>query len=187
MGQSERHEGRAAVFRYCALIMVVLISLSYGCSSPQITQEKTIQELNALGRNPNIKFNYARFYHHGNQSVVSIQYRNAGPSPAYSVVTDLKVSLDAHDVPIEQDSIRLEPTLTPNATPRELRGILPDVFFGKVMSGKMKLTMEFAAQYQNEQGKQFVSVSIWQFSRFTLEPFLIEEKLNQAVQPSSKS
>ena len=175
------------MFQSCALIMVVLISLFYGCSSPSITQEKTIQELNALVRTPNIQFNYARFYHHGNQSIVSIQYKNAGTSPAYSLVTDLKVYLDAHDVPIEQDSIRLESTLAPNATPHVLRGILPEAFFEKVMSGKSKFTMEFGVHYQNEQGKQFVSFSIWQFSRFTMEPFLIEEKLNIAVPPPSKS
>jgi len=175
------------VFRYCALIMVVLISLSYGCSSPPITQENIIQKLHALVRSPNIQFNYARFYHQGNQSVVSIHYKNTGASAAYSMVTDLKVYLDAKDVPIEQDSLKLEPILAPNAHPRELRGILPDAFFEKVMSGKSKLTMEFGAQYQNEQGKQFVSFSVWQFSKFTLEPFLVEEKLNLAVQPSSKS
>ena len=173
--------------RYCALIMVVLISLSSGCSSPPITQENMIQKLHALMRSPNIQFNYARFYHQGNQSVVSIHYKNTGASPAYSMVTDLKVYLDAKDVPIEQDSLRLEPVLAPNAYPRELRGILPDAFFEKVMSGKSKLTMEFGAQYQNEQGKQFVSFSVWQFSKFTLEPFLVEEKLNLAVQPSSRS
>ena len=51
------------MFRYGALTMVVLISLSYGCSSPSITQEKTIQELNAVVRNPDIQFNDAKFYH----------------------------------------------------------------------------------------------------------------------------
>jgi hypothetical protein len=158
------------------MIMVVLISLSYGCSSPPITQEKIIQEPNAVMRNPNIQFYNARFYHQGDQSLVSIRYRNSGLNHAYSVVTDLKVFLDEHNVPIEEDSIRFESTLAPNAAPRELRGILPDTFFEKVMSGKGKLTMEFAAQYQNEQGKHLVVFSIWQFSRSTMEPFLIEEK-----------
>ena len=174
-------------WRYGALIMGVLISLSYGCSTTPITSEKIIQKLHALVRTPNIRFNYARFYHQGNHSIVSIHYKNAGTSPAYSVVTDLKVYLDAKDVPIEQDSLRLEPILAPNAHPRELRGVLPDTFFEKVTDGKGKLTMEFGAQYQNDQGKQFVSFSVWQFSKFTLEPFLVEEKLNLAVQPSSKS
>lgn len=173
------------MFRYCALIMVALISLSYGCSSPPITQEKTIQELNAVVRNPNIQFNNARFYHENQKSLVSIRYRNSGPSHAYRVVTDLKVFLDAHNVPIEEDPIGLESTLAPNAA-RELSGILPDTFFEKVMNGTAKLTMEYTAQYQNEQGKQFVAFSIWQFSRTTMEPFLIEDQLNLTVHPPPK-
>ena len=163
--------------RYCALTMVVLISLSYGCSSPPITQEITVLELEAMERNPSIKFNNARFYHQNQKSVVSIGYRNSGHSHAYRVVTDLKVFLDAHNVPIEEDSIGFESTLALNA-PRELRGILPDTFFEKVINGTGKLTMESTAQYQNKQGKQFVGVSIWQFSRTTMEPFLLEERLN---------
>ncbi len=173
------------MFRYCALIMVVLISLSYGCSSPAITQEKTIQELNAVVRNPNIQFNNARFYHENQKSLVSIRYRNSGPSHAYHVVTGLEVFLDAHNVPIEEDSIGLESTLAPNDD-RGLRGILPDTFFEKVMDGTAKLTMEYTAQYQNEQGKQFVAFSIWQFSRTTMEPFLIENQLNLTVHPPPK-
>jgi hypothetical protein len=179
------HEGRTAMFKYCALIMVVLISLSYGCSSPPITQEKTIQELNAVVRNPNIQFNNARFYHESQKSLVAIRYRNSGPSHAYRVVTDLKVFLDAHHVPIEEDSIGFESTLAPNAA-RELRGILPDTFFEKVMNGTAKLTMEFTASYYNEQGKQFVALSTWQFSRTTMEPFLLEEQVNLTLRPTPK-
>ena len=173
------------MFRYCALIMVVLISLSYGCSSPSITQEKTILELNAVVRNPNIQFNNARFYHESQKSLVSIRYRNSGPSHAYRVITDLKVFLDAHIVPIEEDTLGFESTLAPNAG-RELRGILPDTFFEKVMNGAAKLTMEFTASYYNEPGKQFVARSIWQFSRTTMEPFLIEDQIKLAAHPLPK-
>jgi len=162
MGHYERQEGGAVVSRSGALIIALLISLSYGCSSPPpITQEKPIKEPNAPVPGPNIQFKYARFYHQGNQAVVSIRFRNTGLNPAYSIVTGLKVYLDAHNVPVQQESIRLEPILAPNAPPRELQGILPDAFFEKVMRGKSKLTMEFAVQYQNEQGQQFVSSSIW--------------------------
>lgn len=173
------------MFRYCALIMVVLISLSYGCSSPSIAQEKTIQELNAVVRNPNIQSNNARFYHKNQQSVVSIRYRNSGQSNAYRVVADLKVFLDAHNVPIEEDAIGFESTLAPDAA-LELRGILPDTFFQKVINGTGKLTIEFTASYQNEQGKPFAPFSIWQFSRSTMEPFLLEDRLNVPVHPPSK-
>lgn len=173
------------MFRYCALIIVVLISLSYGCSSPPITREKTIQELNAVVRNPTFQFSNARFYHQSQQSLVSIRYRNSGRSHAYRVVTDVKVFLDAHNVPIEEDPIGIEPTLAPNAT-RELRGILPDTFFETVMNGKAKLTMEFTAAYQNEQGKQFVAFSIWQFSRSAMELFLLEDQLTSTVHPPPK-
>lgn len=170
------------MFRYCALIMVVLVSLSYGCSSPPITQEKTIQELNAVVRNPNIQFNNARFYHESNKSLVTIRCRNSGLSDAYRVVTDLKVFLDAQNVPIAEDSLGFESTLAPNAA-RELRGILPDTFFEKVMNGTAKLTMEYTASYYNEQGKQFVALSIWQFSRTTMEPFLLEESSVTVLPP----
>ena len=173
------------MFRYGALTMVVLISLSYGCSSPPITQETTVRELEAIERNPSIQFNNARFYHGNQKSLVSIPYRNSGPNHAYRVVTDLKVFLDANTVPIEEDSLRFESTLAPNA-PRELRGILPDTFFEKVMNGTAKLTMESTASYYNEQGKQFVARSIWQFSRTTMEPFLLEDQLNQRVDPPPK-
>lgn len=169
------------IFRYCSLIMVVLISLSYGCSSPPVTQEKSIQELKAVVRNPNIQSNDARFYHESQKSLVSIRYRNSGQSHAYRVITDLKVFLDSHNVPInvpiEDDSIGFESTLAPNAS-RELRGILPDTFFEKVLNGTEKLTMAFTAQYQNEQGKQFEAFSIWQFSRSTMEPFLLKDRAN---------
>lgn len=165
------------MFRYCALILVVLISLSYGCSSPPSTQEITVRELEAVVRNPNIQFNNARFNHESQKSLVSVRYRNYGPSHAYRVVTDLKVFLDAHIVPIQEDSLGFESTLAPNAA-RELRGILPGSFFEKVMNDTAKLTMEFTASYYNEQGKQFVARSIWQFSRTTMEPFLLEDQLN---------
>ena len=170
------------MFRYCALILVVLLSLSYGCSSPSITQEKTIEELNAAVRNPSIQFNHARFYHESQNSLVTIRYRNSGPSHAYRVVTDLKVFLDAHIVPIEEDSLGFESTLAPNAG-RELRGILPATFFEKVMNGTAKLTMEFTASYYNEAGKQFVARSVWQFGRTTMEPFLLEDQANVTVHP----
>jgi hypothetical protein len=158
-------------------MMVILISLSYGCSSPPITQEKTIQELNAIVRNPNIQSNNAKFYHESQKSLVSIRYRNSGQSHAYRVITFLKVFLDAHNVPIEEDSIEFESKLAPNGA-RELHGILPDTFFEKVMNGTGKLTIGFTAQYQNEQGRQFEAFSIWQFSRITMEPFLLEDRAN---------
>lgn len=170
------------MFRYCALTMVVLISLSYGCSSPPITQEKIVRELEAMVRNPSIQFNDARFYHESQKSLVSIRYRNSGSSNAYRVVTDLKVFLDEHNVPIQEDSLGFESTLAPNAA-RELRGILPDTFFEKVMNGTAKLTMEYTASYYNEPGKQFVARSIRQFSRTTMEPFLLEDQANVTVHP----
>lgn len=173
------------MLRYRTLLFVVLISLSYGCSSPPFTQERAVRELEAMNRNPNIQFNTARFYHGNQQSLVAIRYRNTGASHAYRVVTDLKVFLDAHNVPIEEDSVRLESTLAPNA-PRELNGILPDTFFEKVMNGSGKLTIESTASYYNGQGKQFVARSIWQFSRTTMEPFLLEEQLNYGVDPLPK-
>ena len=79
------------MFRYCALTMVVLISLSYGCSPP-ITQEITVRELEAMVRNPRIQFNDARFYHDepklaGLLSGIGIMVQVY----AYRVVTDLKV------------------------------------------------------------------------------------------------
>jgi hypothetical protein len=162
------------MFRYCALTMVVLISLSYGCSKPPITQETTVLELEAMPRNPSIQFNQARFYHSSHKSLVSIRYYNNGASHAYRVVTHFKVFLDAHNVPIEEDSLGFESTLAPKAS-RELRGILPDTFFEKVLNDTAKFTMEFTASYYNQQGKQFVARSIWQFSRITMEPFLLED------------
>jgi len=173
------------MFRYCALIMVVLISLSYGCSPP-ITQEITVRELEAMARNPSIQFNDARFYHANQQSLVSVRYRNAGASHAYRVVTDLKVFLDAHNVPIQEDVPGFKSTLAPDAA-REVRGILPDTFFEKVIiDGAAKLTMKFTASYYNEQGKQFVASSIWQFSRTTMETFLLEDQLNYRADPLPK-
>ena len=168
------------MLRYCALTVVVLIALSYGCSSTPITQEETIRELEAKVRNPSIQFNNARFYHESQKSLVSIRYKNSGPSDAYRVVADFKVFLDAHIVPIEEDSLGFASTLAPNAA-RELRGILPDTFFEKVTNGTAKLTMEFTASYSNESGKQFVARSIWQFSRATMEPFRLEDQANIPV------
>jgi len=173
------------MFLYYALTMGVLVSLAYGCSSSPITQEQTVRELEAMVRNPRIQFNDARFYRVREKSLVSIRYRNSGASHAYRVVTDLKVFQDAHNVPIEEESIGYMSTLAPNAA-RELRGVLPDTFFEKVMNDKAKLTMEYTVSYQNEQGKQFVAVSIWQFSRTTMEPFLIEDQLNSTVPPPPK-
>jgi hypothetical protein len=162
-------------FRYCALILVVFISLSYGCGSPAITQEKTIQELKTVVRNPIMQSNDARFYHENQKSLVSIRYRNSGHSHAYRVITDLKVFLDSHNVPMEEDAIGFDSTLAPKAA-RELRGILPDTFFEKVMNGTAKLTMVFTAQYQNEKGKQFEDFSIWEFNRSTIDLFLLENR-----------
>jgi hypothetical protein len=47
-----------------------------------------------------------------------------------------------------------------------------------VMNGTAKLTMEIAAQYQNEQGKQFEAFSVWQFTKSTMELFLLEDRAN---------
>jgi hypothetical protein len=38
--------------------------------------------------------------------------------------------------------------------------------------------MEVTASYYNEKGKQSVARSIWQFSRNTMEPFLLENHSN---------
>ena len=166
---------RTAMCRSCELIMVALISLSYGCSAP-VTQETTIQSLHALVRNPTIQSSDGRFYHESQKSLVSIRYRNSGHGHAYHVVTDLKVFLNALIVPIEEDSIGFESILAPNAG-IELRGILPDAFFEKVTDGTGKLTMEFIAQYQNEQGEKFEAFSAWQFSRSRME-FLLVHRTN---------
>ena len=155
--------------------MVALISLSYGCSAP-VTQETTIQSLHALARNPSIQSHDGRFYHESQKSLVSIRYRNSGLSHAYGVITDLKVFLNAVIVPIEEDSIGFESILAPNSG-IELRGILPDAFFEKVTDGTGKLTMEFTAQYQNEQGRKFEAFSAWQFSRSRME-FLLVDRTN---------
>lgn len=163
------------LFRSSALIMVVLISLSYGCSAP-VTQEKTIQELHAVVRTPNIQSHYARFYHENQKSLVSIRYWNSGLSPAYRVLTDLKVFLGSQNVPMN-GPIGFDSTLAPNAG-RVLHGILPDTLFEKVMDGTAKLSIVFRAQYENDQGQPFEASSIWQFNRSTMEPFLIEERAN---------
>jgi hypothetical protein len=60
----------------------------------------------------------------------------------------------------------------------ELRGTLSDAFFENVMNGKTTLLMECTVRYQDEQGQEFEALSSWQFSRSTLEFFLIEERAN---------
>jgi hypothetical protein len=173
------------MFRYCVPILVVLISLSYGCS-PLDTQEKTVQQSSGTGevkepeavvRRPIVRSsNYARFYHENQASRVSIRYKNSGRSQAYRIQTDLDIFLDRQSVPIEQDnSIVL--TLVPNGA-LELRGTLPDTFFGEVMDGKAELRIESTVHYQNEQGQEFESFSAWQFSQSTMELFPLEDRAN---------
>ena len=127
-------------FRYCSLIMVVLISLSYGCGTgyavgtPLVVQEKgTIQELKAIVRNPNIQSNDARFYHESQKSLVSIRYKNSGQSHAYRVITALEVFLDSHNVPmnVRYRKILSRSLNTCSECSPELQGTLPDTFFGK--------------------------------------------------------
>lgn len=172
------------MFRYCVPIMVVLISLSYGCA-PLDTQEQTVQQSSGTGevkepeavvRRPNIRSNDARFYHENQASRVSIRYKNSGQSRAYRVQTNLAILLDGYSVPIEADNTIVS-TLAPNEG-LDLRGTLPDTFFGGVMNGKAELRIEFTVQYQNEQGKKFKAVSVWQFSRSTMELFLLEDRAN---------
>jgi hypothetical protein len=107
---------------------------------------------------------------------VAIRYRNAGLSPANRVRTDLAVFLDGNSVPIEKDTFTV-PTLAPSRS-LELRGILPDTFFDGVMDGNATLLMEFTVRYQDEQGQEFEASSTWQFSRSTMEFFLLEERAN---------
>jgi hypothetical protein len=172
------------MFRYCVPITVVLIFLSYGCT-PLDTQEKTVQlssgtgevkEPEAVVRRPNIRSNDARFYHENQESRVSIRYKNSGQSQAYRVQTNLAIFLDGYSVPIEEDN-SIVSTLAPNEA-LELRGILPDTFFGGVIHSKAKLRVEFTVQYQNEQGKEFEASSVWQFSRSSMELFLLEDRAN---------
>ena len=176
------------MFRYGLPILVVLIALSTSCG-PLETQENTVEqsaeqsrgteevkEPKGVVRRPNIQSHHARFYHESQRSRVSIRYRNAGLNPAYSVRTDLAVFLDGNSVPIEQDTFTV-PTLAPNRG-LELRGTLSDPFFENVMNGKTTLLMEFTVRYQDEQGQEFEALSTWQFSRSTLELFLIEERAN---------
>ncbi|TKB88484.1 MAG: hypothetical protein E8D41_15885 [Nitrospira sp.] len=176
------------MFRYCAPVFVLLIALSTSCG-PLETQENTVEqsveqppgtgagkEPKGVVRRPNIQSHNARFYHESQRSRVSIRYRNTGLNPAYSVRTDLAVFLDGNSVPIEKDTFTL-PTLAPNRG-LELRGTLSDAFFENVMNGKTTLLMEFTVRYQDEQGQEFEALSTWQFSRSTLEFFLIEERAN---------
>ena len=90
--------------------------------------------------------------------------------------TDLQILLDGYSVPIEEDD-SIVSTLAPNGD-LELRGTLPDTFFGGVMNGKAKFRVEFTVQYQNEQGKEFEDFSVWQFSRSTMELLLLEDRVN---------
>jgi hypothetical protein len=170
------------MFRYCVLIMVVLISLSYGCS-PLDTPEQTVQQSSGTGevkepeavvRRPIVRSNNARFYHENQASGVYIRYKNSGPSQAYRIQTDLAIFLDGKSVPIEQDN-SIVSTLAPQEA-LELRGILPETFFGGVMNGKAKLRIEFTVHYQNEQGQEFESFSAWQFSQSTMELFPLEDR-----------
>jgi hypothetical protein len=62
-------------------------------------------------------------------------------------------------------------------------GLLPDAFFEKVMTGTTKLTLEFTVAYQNAQGEQFSAVSSWQFSKTTMEPFPIEDRIKLTARP----
>ena len=176
------------MFRYGVPILIVLIALSTSCG-PLETQENTVEqsaeqsrgteevkEPKGVVRRPNIQSHHARFYHESQRSRVSIRYRNAGLNPAYSVRTDLAVFLDGNSVPIEKDTFTV-PTLAPNRG-LELRGTLSDPFFENVMNGKTTLLMEFTVRYQDEQGREFEALSTWQFSRSTLELFLIEERAN---------
>ena len=170
------------MFRYCGPIMVVLISLSSGCS-PLDTQEQTIQQSSETGevkepkavvRRPIVRSNNARFYHENEASRVSIRYKNVGPSQAYRVQPNLAMFLDGKSVAIEQDN-SIVSTLDPQGA-LELRGTLPDTFFGGVMNGKAKLRIELTVQYQNEQGQEFESFSAWQFSQSTMELFPLEDR-----------
>ena len=176
------------MFRYGVPILIVLIALSTSCG-PLETQENTVEqsaeqsrgteevkEPKGVVRRPNIQSHNARFYHESQRSRVSIRYRNAGVNPAYSVRTDLAVFLDGNSVPIEKDTFTV-PTLAPNRG-LELRGTLSDPFFENVMNGKTTLLMEFTVRYQDAQGQEFEALSTWQFSRSTLELFLIEERAN---------
>jgi hypothetical protein len=172
------------MFRYGVPILVVVIALASGCG-PLDTQENTVEqsvgtrevkEPKAVVRRPNILSNNARFYHESQGSRVSIRYRNSGLSPAYRVQTDLEVFLDGISVPIEKDTVIVS-TLAPNRG-LELRGTLPDTFFEGVMNGKAPFVIEFTARYHNEQGQEFEAFSAWQFSRSTMELFLIEERAN---------
>ena len=176
------------MFGYGVPILIVLIALSTSCG-PLETQENTVEqsaeqsrgteevkEPKGVVRRPNIQSHHARFYHESQRYRVSIRYRNAGLNPAYSVRTDLAVFLDGNSVPIEKDTFTL-PTLAPNKG-LELRGTLSDPFFENVMNGKTTLLMEFTVRYQDAQGQEFEALSTWQFSRSTMELFLIEERAN---------
>lgn len=176
------------MYRYGVPILVVVTALSASCG-PLETQENTVEQSvepsqgtgevkgpKGVVRRPNIQSHNPRFYHESQRSRLSIRYRNTGLNPAYNVRTDLAVFLDGNSVPIEKDTFIL-PTLAPNRG-LELRGTLSDAFFENVMNGKATFVMEFTARYQNEQGQEYEAVSVWQFSRSTMELFSIEERAN---------
>jgi hypothetical protein len=172
------------VFRYCVPIMVFLIALSFGCG-PLDTQEDTIQQSRGTGevkepeavvRRPTIQYNNARFYHENQASRFSIRYKNSGLSQAYRVQTALAIFLDGNSVPVEEEN-SIVSVLAPNGA-RELRGTLSDTFFSGVMNSKAKLRIECTVQYQDERGKEFEAFSLWQFSRSTMELFLLENRTN---------
>lgn len=176
------------MYRYGVPILVVVTALFAGCG-PLETQENTVEqsvepsqgtgevkEPKGVVRRPIIQSHNPRFYHESQRSRLSIRYRNTGLNPAYNVRTDLAVFLDGNSVPIEKDTFIL-PTLAPNRG-LELRGTLSDGFFENVMNDKATFVMEFTARYQNEQGQEYEAVSVWQFSRSTMEFFSIEERAN---------
>jgi hypothetical protein len=167
--------------------MGVLVSLSYGCHplDPLDTLEEPVQQSSGTGEvkepeavvpRPNIRSNNPRFYHENQASRVSIRYKNSGLSQAYRVQTNLAGFLDGYSVPIEVDN-SIVSTLAPNEA-LEFRGTLPDAFFSGVMDGKGKFRIEFTAHYQDEHGKEFEAFSVWQFSRSTMELFLLEDRAN---------
>ncbi len=176
------------MYRYSVPIIVVVTALSAGCG-PLETQENTVEqsvepsqgigevkEQKRIVQRPNIQSHNARFYHESQRSRLSIRYRNTGPNPAYNVRTDLAVFLDGNSVPIEKDTYTLS-TLAPNRG-LELRGTLTDPFFENVMNSKATFVMEFTARYKNEEGQEYEAVSVWQFSRSTMEFFPLEERAN---------
>ncbi|MDN5942023.1 MAG: hypothetical protein L0H94_09090 [Nitrospira sp.] len=176
------------MYRYGVSILVIVTTLSAGCGPLETHENRVgqsvepsqgtgeVKEPKGVVPRPNIQSHHARFYHESQRSRLSIRYRNTGPNPAYHVRTDLAVFLDGNSVPIETDTYTLS-TLAPNRS-LELRGILTDAFFENVLNGKATFVMEFTARYQNEEGQEYEAVSVWQFSRSTMEFFPLEERAN---------